>query len=67
MPRKRQKGKLVFDEKQKEQLKTISHSRKAPIRDAQRANILLRYSEGMPITDIQKVVQAKAGRRSING
>jgi transposase len=58
MPRKSQKAKLIFDEKQKEQLKTISQSRKAPIREVQRANILLRYSEGIPITDIQKVVQA---------
>jgi transposase len=58
MPRKSQKAKLIFDEKQKEQLKTISQSRKAPIREVQRANILLRYSESIPITDIQKVVQA---------
>jgi len=58
MPRKSQKAKLIFDEKQKEQLKTISQSRKSPIREVQRANILLRYSEGRPITDIQKVVQA---------
>ncbi len=58
MPRTSQKAKLVFDEKQKEQLQTISQSRKAPIREVQRATILLRYSEGMPITDIQKEVQA---------
>jgi transposase len=58
MPRKSQKAKLVFDEKKKEHLKTISQSRKAPIREVQRATILLRYSEGMPITDIQKEVQA---------
>src|SRR3989304_5023675 len=57
MPRKSQKAKLIFDEKQKEQLKTISQSRKAPIREVQRANILLRYSEDMPITDIEKMVQ----------
>lgn len=57
MPRKSQKAKLIFDEKQKEQLKTISQSRKAPIREVQRANILLRYSEDIPITDIEKMVQ----------
>ena len=57
MPRKSQKAKLVLDEKQKEQLKTISQSRKAPIREAQRANILLRYSEDIPVTDIEKMVQ----------
>jgi len=57
MPRKSQKAKLVLDEKQKEQLKTISQSRKAPIREVQRANILLRYSEDIPVTDIEKMVQ----------
>ena len=57
MPRKSQKAKLIFDEKQKEQLKTISQSRKAPIREVQRANILLRYSEDIPITKIENLVQ----------
>ena len=57
MPRKSQKAKLIFDEKQKEQLKAISQSRKAPIREVQRANILLRYSEDIPVTDIEKMVQ----------
>jgi len=57
MPRKSQKAKLILDEKQKEQLKTISQSRKAPIREVQRANILLRYSEDIAITDIEKLVQ----------
>lgn len=57
MPRKSQKAKLVLDENQKEQLKTISQSRKAPIREVQRANILLRYSEDIPVTDIEKMVQ----------
>lgn len=58
MPRKSQKAKLIFDDKQKEQLKAISQSRKAPIREVQRANILLRYSEDIAITEIQKIVQA---------
>lgn len=57
MPRKSQKAKLILDEKQKEQLKTISQSRKAPIREVQRANILLRYSEDIPVTEIEKMVQ----------
>ena len=57
MPRKSQKAKLIFNEKQKEQLKTLSQSRKAPIREVQRANILLRYSEDIPVTDIEKMVQ----------
>ena len=57
MPRKSRKAKLILDEKQKEQLNKISQSRKAPIREVQRASILLRYSEDMPITDIEKVIQ----------
>ncbi|MHB8278528.1 MAG: helix-turn-helix domain-containing protein, partial [Candidatus Humimicrobiaceae bacterium] len=57
MPRKSRKTKLVLDEKQKEQLSKISQSRKASLREVQRANILLRYSEGIPITDIKKMAQ----------
>jgi len=58
MPRKSQKAKLILDQGQKEQLNKISQSRKAPVREVQRANILLRYSEGIPITDIEKMTQA---------
>ena len=57
MPRKSQKAKLILDEGQKEQLNKISQSRKSPVREVQRANILLRYSEGIPITDIEKRAQ----------
>jgi len=57
MPRKSQKAKLIFDEKQKEQLKAISQSRKAPIREVQRSKILLQYSEGKAITEIENMVQ----------
>ena len=57
MPRKSQKAKLILDEGQKEQLNKISKSRKASVREVQRANILLRYSEGIAITDIEKRAQ----------
>ena len=57
MPRKSRKAKLILDEEQKEQLSRISQSRKGPVREVQRANILLRYSEGMSITDIEKGIQ----------
>ena len=57
MPRKSQKAKLILTKEQKEHLQKIVQSRKAPIREVQRANILLRYSEDIPITDIEKVVQ----------
>lgn len=56
MSRKSQKAKLILGEKNKEQLQHLAKSRKAPVRKAQRASILLRYSEGIPITDIEKQV-----------
>ncbi len=63
MPRKSQKAKLILDEKQKEQLNKISQSRKSLIREVQRANILLRYAEGIPITGIEKMIQvSRPGR-----
>lgn len=55
MPRKTQKAKLVLSKEQEEELKKTVQSRKAPIREVQRAHILLRYSEGMPITKIEKM------------
>jgi len=55
MPRKTQKAKLVLSKEQHEELRKTVQSRKAPIREVQRANILLRYSEGMPITEIEKM------------
>ena len=55
MPRKTQKAKLFLSKEQHEELKKTVQSRKAPIREVQRANILLRYSEGMPITEIEKM------------
>ena len=54
MPRKTQKAKLNLDQEQKEQLQQIANSRKAPLREVQRASILLQYSEGTPIVDIEK-------------
>jgi transposase len=57
MSRKSQKAKLILTEGQKEQLQKISQSRKAPLREVQRAKILLRYSEDIPITDIENIVQ----------
>jgi len=56
MPRKSQKAKLILDPEKRLQLQQIANARKAPVREAQRANILLRYSEDMPIIDIEKIV-----------
>lgn len=55
MPRKSQKAKLNLKPEKKLQLQQIANARKSPVREAQRANILLRYSEGMPIIDIEKI------------
>ena len=55
MPRKTQKAKLVLSQEQEAELRKTVQSRKAPIREVQQANILLRYSEGMPITEIEKM------------
>jgi transposase len=56
MPKKSQKAKLILTPENKEQLQRIANSRKAPLREVQRANILLRYSENIPIIDIEKMV-----------
>ena len=56
MPQKSHKAKLILTPERKEQLQRIASSRKAPLREVQRANILLRYSESIPIIDIEKMV-----------
>jgi len=56
MPRKSQKAKLILSQEEKEQLEQIANARKAPLREVQRANILLRYAEGMPIMHIEKTI-----------
>lgn len=56
MPRKSQKAKLILSQEKKEQLQQIAHARKAPLREVQRANILLRYAEDEQIVDIEKMV-----------
>jgi len=56
MPRKSQRDKLVLTQEQKEHLQQIANSRKLPLREVQRANILLQYSEGVSIRNIQKKI-----------
>jgi len=41
MPRKSRKAKLILDKEQREQLNKIAQSPKAPVREVQRANILV--------------------------
>jgi transposase len=55
MPRKSQKAKLILSQEQEEILQKTVQSRKAPIREVQRANMLLLYSKGTPITEIEKI------------
>jgi transposase len=56
MPRKSQRAKLVLIQEQKAHLQQIANSRKSPLREVQRANILLQYSEGILISNIQKMI-----------
>lgn len=52
MPRRSQKAVLVLDQEKKDRLQRLANSHKAPVREAQRAGILLKYSEGLRVTDI---------------
>ena len=54
MPKKSQKAKLILTPEEKEQLQHLANSQKAPVREVKRANILLKYAEGTPITEIEK-------------
>ena len=45
MPRKTRRPTLILTQEQKEQLQQLASSRKAPVREAQRANILLRIQK----------------------
>jgi transposase len=54
MPGKSRRPKLNFDEKQIQELLKLSQSRTAPIREVQRANILLNYANGKDISSIKK-------------
>ena len=58
MARITNRAQLVLTEEKKEELRKLSQSRKAPMREAQRAKILLKYAEGMPISTIKKEVNA---------
>ena len=55
MPRTTTRQKLELTKQEKEELSKIANSRKAPLRELQRAKILLAYSEGISITEIQAI------------
>lgn len=56
MARRSSRARLRLDDGQRFRLKKVARSTKAPFRERQRANILLRYSEDMPITSIEREV-----------
>lgn len=63
MARKTKRAALSLSEDQRSKLEQISKSRKGPLREVQRAQVLLHYADGMPISQIQKLV--KVSRPSI--
>jgi len=54
MARKTKRAKLNLSLEQRAQLKELSNSRKPPLREVQRAKILLLYSDGYSMKEIQK-------------
>ena len=56
MPRKSQRPNLQLDKDQRQQLLKISQSRTTPIREVQRASILLKYVDGQTISSIKEQV-----------
>jgi len=55
MTRKTKRAKLILTPEQQIKLERLSKSRKAPLREIQRAKILLHYAEGIPILQIQQL------------
>ena len=56
MSRKSNRAKLVIPEDQRKKLEQISKSRTRPLREIQRAQVMLLYADDTPITQIQKKV-----------
>ncbi len=56
MARKTKRAKLNLTSEQRIMLKQLSKSRKAPLREVQRANVLLHYADEIPILQIQQLV-----------
>jgi len=58
MARKTKRAPLVLTEEQRQKLTSLAGSRTASKREVERAGILLRYAEGIPILQIQNVLGA---------
>ncbi len=58
MARKTKLPKITLTDEQREMLESISKSRTAPLREVQRASILLLHNSGHPITSVQDTTRA---------
>ena len=56
MPRKSQRAKLALTNEQRQRLKDTAQSRTAAVREVERAKIILKYTAGVSISDIQSVL-----------
>ena len=56
MSRRTQRAPLILSDEERKRLNSLSQSRKAPLREIQRAKILLAYSVRTPILDIAREV-----------
>lgn len=56
MARKTSRAGLVISEEERVELERLAQSRTAPLREAERAAILLQYSSGKGITDIERTL-----------
>lgn len=56
MSRKSKLPKLILSEEQRQWLEKISQSRTAPMRELQRAQVLLKYADGSSVSNIKSVV-----------
>jgi transposase len=63
MARKTQRAPLTLTTDQRNKFEQISKSRTSPLREVQRAKIIVRYADGLPISQIQE--QVKVSRPSI--
>jgi transposase len=63
MARKTQRAPLTLTTDQRNKFEQISKSRTAPLREVQRAKIIVHYADGLPISQIQE--QVKVSRPSI--
>jgi len=56
MPRKSQRAKVVLTDEQRQRLTTLAQSRTAAVREVERAKIILKYADGVSISDIQSAL-----------